>query len=100
MGIEVGITRGSVKNSGKACVFCIVVIKGGLCPLYKYGTKYTSLPRVFDTPSSHSNFHPNSNSNLNSKLKNKKCKLISILKTKIILEFELELKLGLELKLE
>ena len=46
----------------------------GRSPLYNYNTKYTSLPRVFDTPSSHSNFHPNSNSNsnLNSKLKNKK----------------------------
>ena len=46
--------------------------------MYKYGTKYTSLPRVFDTPSSHSNFHPNSNSNsnLNSKLKNKKVHFI------------------------
>ena len=38
---------------------------GGLRALYKYGAKYTSLPRVFDTPSSHSNF--NSNPNLNSK---------------------------------
>ena len=64
------MTWGSVENSGGACVFCIVV-KGGLRPPYRYGTKYTGPPRVFDTPSSHSNFNPNSNSNFNSKLKNK-----------------------------
>ena len=46
--------------------------RGGLRPPYKYGTKYASLPRVFDTPSSHSNFNPNPNSNLNSKTKIKK----------------------------
>ena len=43
-------------------------------PPFNYNAKYTSIPRVFDTPLSHSNFHPNSNSNsnLNSKPKNKK----------------------------
>ena len=70
--------------------------EGGLRPPYKYGAKYISLPRVFDTPSSHSNFHPNSNSNsnLNSKLKNKKVFYV------FILEFRLELELELGLKLE
>ena len=47
-GIEV------VKNSEGACVFCIAVI-GGASPPYKYGTKYTSPLRFFDTPSIHSN---------------------------------------------
>ena len=48
---------GSVKKSEGACVFCIIVIEGAT---YKYGTKYTSPPRVFDTPSSHSKFDSNS----------------------------------------
>ena len=54
---------------------------GGLCILHRTYTggeapatttiKYTSLHRVLDTPSSHSNFnpHPNSNSNLKSNIK-------------------------------
>ena len=62
------MTWESVKNSGEACVFCIVLIViGGASPPYKYGAECTSLPRVFDTPSSHSNFDSNSNPNLNSK---------------------------------
>ena len=32
-------------------------------PPYNYNTKYISPPRVFDTPSSHSNFNSNSRSN-------------------------------------
>ena len=61
IGIEVGMTGGSVQNSMEACVLCIIVIRG-LRPPYKYSAKYTSLPRVFDTPSCHSNFNPNLNS--------------------------------------
>ena len=36
-----------IKNSEESCVFCIAVM-GGLRPLYKYRTKYTSPLRVFD----------------------------------------------------
>ena len=64
--MEVGMTWGSVKNSGEACVFC-TVLYGGQSPPYNYNTKYTSLPRVFDTPSSHSNFNSDSTPHLNSK---------------------------------
>ena len=59
---------------------CRTYTGGEAPPPYTYNTKYTGPPRVFDTPSSHSNFNPNSNSNsnsnLNSKLKNKKVFLI------------------------
>ena len=61
----------SVKNSEEARVFCTVLIRTAKPPS-NYNTKYTSLPRVFDTPSSHSNFNPNPNSKLNSNIKNKK----------------------------
>ena len=52
-------------------MYFVLYSYGGRSPPYNYNTKYTSLPRVFDTPSSHSNFNPNSNSNsnLNSKKK-------------------------------
>ena len=57
-------------------MYFVPYLYGGRSPPYTYNTKYTGPPRVFDTPSSHSNFNPNSNSNFNSKLKNKKVFLI------------------------
>ena len=48
-------------------VYVAPYLYGGQSPPYNYNAKYTSLPRVFDTPSSHSNFNSNSNPNLNSK---------------------------------
>ena len=53
-------------------VYFASYLYGGRSPPYNYNTKYTSLPRVFDTPSSHSNFNPNPNSNSNSNLNSKK----------------------------
>ena len=52
-------------------VYFVRYLYGGRSPTYNYNTKYTSTPRVFDTPSSYSNFNPNpnSNSNLHSKIK-------------------------------
>ena len=59
--------EGVSKTLGRL-VYFVPYLYRGRSPLYNYNTKYTSLPRVSDTPSSHSNFHPNSNSNSNSKL--------------------------------
>ena len=77
-GSNVGMNWGSVKNSEGPCVFCTVPIQGAKPPLYVQYKIHSRPPRVFDTPSSHSNFNPNSNSNsnLNSKIKNKKHFLI------------------------
>ena len=44
-------------------VYFVPYLYRGRSPPYNYNTKYTSLPRVFDTPLSHSNFNFNSNSN-------------------------------------
>ena len=44
-----------------------ILVREAKSPPISYEAKYTSLPRVFDTPSSHSNFNSNSNPNLNSK---------------------------------
>ena len=72
LGLKLEWLEGVSKSLGR-CVFCTVLIRGAKHP-HNYNAKYTSLPRAFDNPSSHSNFHPNSNSNLNSKLKDKKVK--------------------------
>ena len=45
---------------------------GGASPPVQVRCKIHQHPRVFETPSSHSNFNPNSSSNLDSKLKNTK----------------------------
>ena len=58
--------EGVSKTLGRLACFALQ-LEGGLRPRYKYGAKYTNLPRVFVTPSSHSNFNSNSNPNLNSK---------------------------------
>ena len=58
-----------LQKSSEGLVYFVPYLYGGRSPPYNYNTKYTSLPRVFDTPSSHSNFNPNSNSKLNSKIK-------------------------------
>ena len=50
----------------------------GRSPLYHYNTKCTSLPRVFGTPSSHSNFNSNSKANFKNaphNCKPKNCKV-------------------------
>ena len=54
--------RGSAKNLGRL-VYVAPYLCRGRSPPYSYNTKYTSLPRVFDTPSSHSNFNSNSKKN-------------------------------------
>ena len=47
----------------KGLVYFVPYLYGGRSPPYNYNTKYTSPPRVFDTPSIHSNFNSNVNSN-------------------------------------
>ena len=69
LGLKLEWLEGVSKTLGRL-VYFVPYLYGGRSPPYNYNTKYTSLPRVFDTPSSHSNFNPNpnSNSNLNSNI--------------------------------
>ena len=65
LGLKLEWLEGVSKTLGGLMYF-VPYLYGGRSPPYNYNTKYTSLPRVFDTPSSHSNFNSNSNSNSNS----------------------------------
>ena len=66
LGLKLECLEG-VSKTLRGLAYFVPYLYGGRSPPYNHNTKYKSLPRTFDTTSSHSNFNSNSNPSLNSK---------------------------------